>query len=465
MRWPIQFQLLFPMLLVVVLTIVLASVVSAYFGGVNARHSEDESLRRVVATLTEARFPLVESVLRQMRGLSGDEFVLLDQRGAIQTSTVQLSPAELERLQDICSDQQSSELVAGPTITLGGHVYLSQHVSVALRDPGLRAGSLIVLCPKERWSAVMRQAAYPAIIAGAIAVVVVVLVTTVLAHRFVRPIRQLKQRAAAIAQGDFRPVPLSRRDDEIHDLAISINQMSEQLGRYEEQVRRHEQLRILGQLGAGMAHQLRNAATGGRMAIELQQRQCRQCNENGAGESLDIALRQLRLMESYLQRLLAFGQAQPVAQEVISLPALVADALSLVRPTCAHAGVDLVFGQPSAPLLVRGDALALRQLIPNLVLNALDAMRGQPEPAAIVVDLERLDENRVALRVRDSGPGPAADVADRLFEPFVTTKPEGTGLGLYVAHRVAESHQGSITWERLDGKTCFSVVLPLLNPS
>ena len=102
---------------------------------------------------------------------------------------------------------------------------------------------------------------------------------------------------------------------------------------------------------------------------------------------------------------------------------------------------------------------------PNLVLNALDATRGQPEPAAIVVDLERLDEDRVALRVRDSGPGPAADVADRLFEPFVTTKAEGTGLGLYVVRRVAESHQGSITWERLDGKTCFSVVLPLLNPS
>ncbi len=331
MRWPIQFQLLFPTLLVVVLTIALASVVSAYFGGVYARRSEDENLRRVVAALAETRFPLVESVLRQMRGLSGAEFVFLDQRGAIQASTLQLSPDELEQLQDTGSDQQSSELVAGPTITLGGRVYLSQHVSVPLRDPGLRAGSLIVLCSKERWSALMRQAAYPAIIAGALAVVVVVLVTTVLAHRFVRPIRQLKQRAAAIAQGDFRPVALSRRDDEIHDLALSINQMSEQLGRYEEQVRRHEQLRILGQLGAGMAHQLRNAATGGRMAIELQQRQCRQCDRNGAGDSLDIALRQLCLMESYLQRLLALGQSQPVVQEVISLPSLVADALSLVE--------------------------------------------------------------------------------------------------------------------------------------
>ena len=110
--------------------------------------------------------------------------------------------------------------------------------------------------------------------AGAVAAVAIVLVTTVLAHRFVRPIRQLGDRAAAIARGDFQPVAVSRHDDEIRDLALSINRMSEQLGQYEGQVRRHEQLRTLGQLGAGIAHQLRNAATGGRMAIELHQRQC-----------------------------------------------------------------------------------------------------------------------------------------------------------------------------------------------
>ncbi len=128
----------------------------------------------------------------------------------------------------------------------------------------------------------------------------------------------------------------------------------------------------------------------------------------------------------------------------------------------AHAGVALVHDESSAPLLVRGDAPALRQLIANLVLNALDATRGQPEQATIAVDVERLNGERVALRVCDSGPGPAADVADRLFEPFVTNKPEGTGLGLYVARRVVESHHGSIAWDRLGGQTRFSVVLPLL---
>jgi signal transduction histidine kinase len=307
----------------------------------------------------------------------------------------------------------------------------------------------------------MRQAAYPALAAGAVAVVAVVLVTTVLAHRFVRPIRQLGRHAAAIDRGDFQPVPVARRNDEIRDLALSINRMTEQLGQYETQVRRHEQLRTLGQLGAGMAHQLRNAATGGRMAIELHQRECDSSRTN---ESLDVALRQLRLMESYLQRFLAVGRVQPIAHETISLSVVVADALALVGPACVHAGVDLAFRQPSAPLWLRGDADALRQLVVNLVLNALDATSGRQRPARIAVDLDCPQDGRAALCVRDSGPGPAADVADRLFEPFVSAKPEGAGLGLYVARQVAEAHQGSIRWQRLDGQTCFTVELPLAPP-
>ena len=90
---------------------------------------------------------------------------------------------------------------------LGGRSYLSQRVAVAVRDPLSPAGSLVVLYPEDRWSAMMRQAAYPALLAGAVAVVAVVLVTTLLAHRFVRPIRQLGDRAAAIARGDFSRWP------------------------------------------------------------------------------------------------------------------------------------------------------------------------------------------------------------------------------------------------------------------
>jgi signal transduction histidine kinase len=458
MRWPIQFQLLLPTLSVVVLAIVLASGVSAYFGGQRARQAQEESLQRVVATLAEAKFPLSEPVLRQMSGLSGAEFVLLDQRNTLQASTLRLSAEDLELLQQIRNEEPAGELTTRPTTSLGGRIYLSQRAPVSAHDPLSPAGSLVVLYPEDRSSAVMRQAAFPALMTGVVAMVAVVVVSTVLAHRFVQPIRQLGDRAAAIARGDFQPVAVWRHDDEIRDLAVSINRMSEQLGQYEVQVRRHEQLRTLDRLGAGMAHQLRNAATGGRMAIELHRREC---VAGYASESLEVALRQLRLMESYLQRFMALGRDQPKASQNVCLATVVEDALSLVRPACVHAGIELEFVPPARPLRVRGDPDALRQLTVNLTLNAVEAAgRQDGSRPRITVTLENVGEDRAALHVRDTGPGPSPEVADRLFEPFVSGKPEGTGLGLYVARQVAEGHHGSIGWQRHHGETHFTVELP-----
>lgn len=487
MRWPIQYQLLTPMLAVVVAAIALASVGSAYFVGRWARQSQEESLARVVNALTEAWYPPTERVLQMTRGLSGAEFVVLDQRELLAASTLELGKEDLEQLRQMRADEPSSQLAGRPTIVLGGRSYLSQRVPVARRDPVRRAGSLIVLYPEERWAAAMQQAAYPTIIAGALATVAIILVTTVLSQRFVRPIRQLGDRAAAIAQGDFSvgPVGVRRHDDEIRDLAVSIDRMSEQLGQYEVQVRRHEQIRTLDRLGAGMAHQLRNAATGGRMAIELHQREC---PAGPASESLDVALRQLRLMESYLQRFLGLGRDQPLAAERVDLSAIVGDVMSLVRPGCLHANIDLTCVAPAEPLCVQGDAEALRQLLVNLVTNAVEAVRsprgseaasveaeamGEASDGAslepqnrellcIMIVLEAIGADRVALSVCDTGPGPSAQVADHLFEPFVSEKPEGTGLGLYVARQLAEAHHGSIRWQRRDGATWFTVEFPRL---
>ena len=382
----------------------------------------------------------------------------VDRRGSLQASTLRLNADD----QNDCIAFTTTSRRANwrrPATSLGGRIYLSLRPRGG-GDPVSPGGSLVVLYPEDRWSAVMWQAAYPALTTGAVATVAIVLVATVLAHRFVRPIRQLGDRAAAIARGDFQPVAVWRHDDEIRDLAVSINRMSEQLGQYEVQVRRHEQLRTLDRLGAGMAHQLRNAATGGRMAIELHRRECAAGPNN---ESLDIALRQLRLMESYLQRFMALGRDQPMAAENVCLATVVEDALSLVQPACVHAGIELEFRRPPQPIQVRGDPEALRQLTVNLAMNAVEAAgpqsNGRPR---IVVALEIAGQDRAALHVRDTGPGPPPQLADRLFEPFVSGKPEGIGLGLYVARQVAESHHGSIRWQREDDTTCFTVELPLI---
>jgi signal transduction histidine kinase len=459
MRWPIQIQLLVPFLSVVLLAIVLASATIAYFGTRRARNQQEENLRRVVGTLTEAPFPLTDWVLRKMSGLSGAEFVLLDEENRVQGSTLRLGRDEGDTLARLPGDERLKNLAARAVVVLGGRAYLGGRVPVARRGSP-RTGWLVVLYPEDQWGRVAREAAYPALLSGAIAAVAVMALTTMLARRFVRPIQQLGDQTAAIASGQFRPVNVGRRNDEIRDLAVSINQMTGQLSRYEDEVRRNERLRTLGQLGAGMAHQLRNAATGARMAIELHQRNCL---AGPADESLGVAMRQLRLMESYLQRFLDLGRGRPMPKRPLKLAELLQNVVELVRPACAHAKIELQWQSCTEPLEVLGDPEALQQLVVNLVLNAVEAAASRQDEVApqVTVELVRKPAGRVLIRVGDSGPGPAAETRDRLFEPFVTDKPDGTGLGLYVARQVAEAHQGTIGWRRENERTWFEVELPL----
>jgi signal transduction histidine kinase len=110
-----------------------------------------------------------------------------------------------------------------------------------------------------------------------------------------------------------------------------------------------------------------------------------------------------------------------------------------------------------------GDGHRLRLMIVNLLLNAVEAAaegRLDEQPAEVVISLTASDANSVAIEITDTGTGPADAVRDTLFDPFVSQKRDGVGLGLSVARDVAEEHGGSISWMRRDGRTCFRVSLP-----
>ena len=462
MRWPIRFQLLVPVLLVVVLAVIAISVTSAWLAAAQARRQQEGNIQRLSRTIAGGSFPLTQSVLRQMRGLSGAEFVLLDYLGQVQGSTFALTDGQQELLRQLPTSQSRDGFSENPRIAIEGRSYLAERLPIARRHAALQPGSLIVLYPESRWSAAVRKAVYPVLAIGLITVTVVVIVTTTLAQRLIARIRRLGDQTAAIAAGDFTPVPIGPRNDEIRDLAVSINQTTEKLSQYEKEVRRSERLRTLGQLGAGMAHQLRNSATGALMAIELHRRDCPIGTDC---ESLQVASRQVRLMESYLQRFLTLGSPSPRLHEEVILQTVVQDVLELIRPACTHAKIDVALESPAERLTVRGDPEALRQLLINLLVNAIEAAARQSRPGArVAIELDRLGADRAALHVKDSGPGPAAATKDTLFDPFVSEKPDGTGLGLSVARQIAEEHQGSIRWQRHSGMTCFTVELPLLDP-
>jgi signal transduction histidine kinase len=232
------------------------------------------------------------------------------------------------------------------------------------------------------------------------------------------------------------------------------------LAEYEGEVRRTEQLRTAALLGAGIAHEMRNAATGCRMAIDLHAEGCPAHND----ETLVVAKRQLQLMESQLQKYLQAGKTSVAgAHREIDLGRLCEDILKFVRPAARHAKVDVLWdGLPEA-VTIDGDNEAIGQAIVNLLLNAIEAVQqpGGGEPRCVQAKLHAARPGFAELIVSDNGPGPSAAVAGDLFAPFVSSKPEGAGLGLANVKRIVEAHRGAIDWVRTEGTTRFRMEIPL----
>jgi signal transduction histidine kinase len=182
---------------------------------------------------------------------------------------------------------------------------------------------------------------------------------------------------------------------------------------------------------------------------------------------LDIAQRQLGLMESQLQRFLRIGKPHvPSVTRRIDLGELIEKTLPLVRPAAKHAGVELDCRMSAGVFPVRGDEDAIQQVLLNLLLNAIEAAQqsGLKElrPCDVCIELRRGSASVAEIVISDSGAGPAEEVAPALFEPFITDKPQGAGLGLAVARDVITAHHGSIGWKRDNGMTQFHVELPLI---
>ncbi len=233
-----------------------------------------------------------------------------------------------------------------------------------------------------------------------------------------------------------------------------------QLRAMEELVVRSERLADLGQLAAGLAHELRNPLASMMGSVELLRDAPLGVQDR---RLLDIVLREGGRLATLVTEFLAFARPAPPRREPFDLERLAAEALEAFEHDPAAAGVEL--RRELLPAAATGDPDQLKQVLWNLLLNAAQALPPATAPGArrgwVRVTCGPSAKGGAELSVEDDGPGVAPADQARIFTPFFTTKPAGTGLGLATVHRIVDAHGGTLTLDSAPGQGArFSVRLP-----
>ncbi|WP_254507872.1 sensor histidine kinase [Anatilimnocola floriformis] len=465
MRWPLRLQILTPMAIILLITVGCVSALNAWLAATRVRADVEAQLRDVAKTLESTNFPLESNVLRTTSALCGAELVVVNGRKEILASS--LSATLFQDPAIFAEPTDWKELRLHDSVTLGAVAYLQADVKLDRRQVGGQVVGLHIFYPERTVQAAVRQAAWGPILIGMVALALVSVAAWLVALSVTRPVHRLQDQVGKLMNRDYEAIDLPQRDDEVRDLAATVNQLAQRLSQYEDEVRGNERLRTLANLGSGIAHQVRNAATGCRIAIDLHERDMA---HSGAkpDERLHVAKRQLTLIETYVQRLISLAKPAAPVRERLELGALLDDTLELVQPTAAHLGVSLQTPADWPNAAGEGDGEALEQMLVNLLINAIQATSPQAVGQAVskfsdsppLVTLEAtLTATTLTISIFDNGPGLPDRVAEKLFQPFISDKPGGTGLGLSVARQTARQHGGDVRWRRENGLTCFWVEL------
>ena len=417
----------------------------------------------LVQTVALSKFPLNQSVCEQLKGLTGAEFALRDERGTQIASTltgVDFPPGpqavSLAREESLAFDFEKIWRV-------GDRDYYWSKVRLPFRNELPNASELNVLFPSSDLEQLRREALWPTVGITAAASTLAILLAAALAQRITKPLSQVRSQISRLAEGDMTTRLGFERTDELGLLGADVDTLADRLRNFESTIRRMERLRALGMLSGGLVHQLRNSATGARLAIDLHRESC---PLGGNDESLEVAARQLQLMDRFIQKFLKLGERKHASEEPLDLSALITSTMSLVTPFAKHHQVKMISPVPVGDFWIRGDRESMEDLLLNLWLNAIEAVATKPldsDERTVTTKMDKA-QDRILLSVLDNGPGVDSSVAGDLFEPFVSGKPDGAGIGLAVAREICMAHGGTIRWERREGLTCFLIELSAVQP-
>ncbi|MBW4839412.1 MAG: PAS domain S-box protein [Paenibacillaceae bacterium] len=234
---------------------------------------------------------------------------------------------------------------------------------------------------------------------------------------------------------------------------ISISRDMTEHNKMEELLRRSEKLTTVGQLAAGVAHEIRNPLTTLRGFLQMQQR-ARVVN----AMHTDVMLAELERINLIVSEFLILAKPQAVQFQTKDVRFTMGDVVSLLDSEAHLHNIEFEVHFSPNPILVHCEENQLKQVFINLLKNAMEAM---PKGGKIFLQVEEDDQGQAVLRVNDEGEGIAKDRLQKLGEPFYTNKEKGTGLGLMISQRIIEGHHGTLRIDSELGRgTAVTITLP-----
>ena len=285
--------------------------------------------------------------------------------------------------------------------------------------------------------------------------VLVLLVAAVISIAFLLTMRRLTRSLGAltaaadeVAQGNFQPNLPPPGGDEVGRLSAAFGLMVREVRDMLRRIQESRHLAVVGQFASQLSHEIRNPLTSIKLNLQSLKRDVDgERIPSDYARPIDICLREVQRLDRVAGGVLGIARTRSHEREPCSVHAALNEALEALRLQFEEHAIALHTELDASTDTVSGDAQQLRGVFLNLFLNAVDAM---PDGGALQVMTEvRVGETRSTIRVRvaDTGPGVQADVRDRIFEPFVSTKDEGTGFGLSLAQQAVEEHGGTLRLE------------------
>lgn len=263
------------------------------------------------------------------------------------------------------------------------------------------------------------------------------------------------------ASGEYRLIRWSSSSlvehKKIYAIGTDITEMREQ----QELLQKSEKLSIVGQLAAGLAHEIRNPLTSLKGFLQLFRK--RFGHDPSYADYFRIMDTEFVRIEEIVNEFLILAKPQPRNFQPHDMSELVPDIVKLLEPQALLGSVEMTVDIESGLAPVNCDENQLKQVFVNLIKNGIEAM---PQGGSLTIKVARRDEDHIAVTVADQGQGIPQEQLNRLGEPFMTTKENGTGLGLMICFKIMEAHQGRLHFDSMLGKgTTAEVLLPIAHES